>query len=79
MGRVRTYFENLERSRTHAEAFTRLEHPETGLSGLYVDFHGAHNLLERIVRIGEAAEGKLLNSTKVAEFLIDSEVVSRQR
>ncbi|MYC36600.1 MAG: hypothetical protein F4X66_06760 [Chloroflexi bacterium] len=74
LGLVRTYFENLERSRTHTEAFTRLEHPETGLSGLYVDFHGARNLLERIVRIGEAAEGKLLNSTKVARFLIDSEV-----
>ena len=37
-------------------------------------FTGSSNVLERLFRIGEADRSKLLNSTKVARFLIDAGV-----
>ena len=72
MGLVRSYFEDLRHSRGHSRPSVRVEDPETNLSGLFVDFSGSRNTLERVIRIGEAAEGKLLNATKVARFLIDA-------
>ena len=46
--------------------------PRIDLTGLSVDFTGAPNVLERVLRIGEVAEGRLLNATRVARFLIEA-------
>ena len=51
-----------------------VEDPRIDLTGLSVDFTGAPNVLERVLRIGEAAGGRLLNATKVARFLIEAGV-----
>ena len=51
-----------------------MEDPRIDLGGLTVDFAGTPNVLERLFRIGEADPSKLLNSTKVARFLIDAGV-----
>ena len=52
------------------------EDPRIDLTGLSVDFTGSPNVLERLFRIGEADDNKLLNSTKGARFLIDAGVSS---
>ena len=70
---VKADFEGLAPSRVPYVPSHRWGDPDTNLTGLVVDFNGARNTLERILKIGEAAEGKLLNSTTVARFLIDSE------
>ena len=44
----------------------------TDLTGLAVDFTGAANLRERLIRIAQAGEGVLLNLTKVSRFLIEA-------
>ena len=51
---------------------TRPTNPDTDISNLSVNFDGVVNLLDRLIRIGEAAEakGKLLNLTKITEFII---------
>ena len=72
MGMVRTHFERLSRYDGRDELYRRTENAETSLIGLYVDFGGARNLLQRILKIGDAAEGKLLNATMVANFLIET-------
>ncbi len=72
MGMVRIHFERLSRYDGRDEPYRRPENAETSLIGLYVDFGGARNLLQRILRIGDAAEGKLLNATMVANFLIET-------
>ena len=73
IGLVRTHFQGLQSDRTAILPRGLPAGPETSLTGLYVNFTGARNLLERLLRIGEAAKGKLLNSTMVARFLIDTE------
>ena len=40
------------------------------LSGITVDFEGAKNLQERVLRVAEAAPGLYLNVTRAARFLI---------
>ena len=70
---VKAHFEGLAPTRVPYVPSRRWEDSDTNLTGLLVDFSGARNTVERIIRIGEAAEGKLLNSTVVARFLIDSE------
>ena len=72
MGMVRTYFERVSRYDGRDEPYRRAENAETSLIGLYVDFGGARNLLQRILKIGDAAEGKFLNATMVANFLIET-------
>ena len=72
MGMVRTHFEGLSRYDGRGEPYRRAEDAETSLIGLHVDFGGARNLLQRILKIGDAAEGKLLNATMVANFLIET-------
>ena len=44
----------------------------TDLSDLSVDFTGTTNMLERLQRIGQKAEGRLLNLTEVSKFLLRS-------
>ena len=44
----------------------------TDLSDLSVDFTGTTNMLERLRRIGQKAEGRLLNLTEVSRFLLRS-------
>lgn len=55
----------------------QVEDPRMDLTGLSVDFTGAPNVLERVLRIGEAAEGRLLKAKKVARFLIEAGVSRR--
>ena len=42
------------------------------LSGLNVDFAGAKNLPERVLRIAQAMDGKNMNVSSVTRFLITS-------
>ena len=49
-----------------------LAHDTTDLSDLSVNFTGTNNLFERLRRIGQVAEGRLLNLTKVSKFLLAS-------
>lgn len=55
MGMVRTYFERVSRYDAHEEPYRRAENAETSMTGLLVDFRGARNFLELILRMGEAA------------------------
>ena len=83
LGVTRAYFEALSPCGT-APGIQFLGHiPRTGpgkkvadpridLTGLSVNLSGALNNLERLFRIGEADQTKLLNVTKVAQFLIDA-------
>ncbi len=43
---------------------------EDDLTGVIAEFTGCTSILERLVRLAQAAEGRLLNTTKAAEFLI---------
>lgn len=43
--------------------------PDIDLSGVHVNFDGARNLLERVIRIAETAPGTPLNVTQVARLL----------
>ena len=45
---------------------------EDDLTDLVVDFTGCASMLERLIRLAEAAEGRLLNTTKAAQCLIDN-------
>ncbi|MCY4366200.1 MAG: hypothetical protein OXE17_08260 [Chloroflexi bacterium] len=49
-----------------------MPHQTTDLSDLSVNFTGTSNMLERLCRIGRAAEGRLLNLTEVSKFLLKS-------
>ncbi len=44
---------------------------EDDLTGLIVHFHGCTNNVERLIRIAQAAPHKLLNTTKVSQYLLD--------
>ena len=47
-----------------------VEGEEDDLTGLVVDFTGCQSILDRLVRIGQAAPERLLNTTKTAQFLL---------
>ena len=40
------------------------------LTGLEVDLEGAPNLFERLVRIAQAVDGKTINTTQAAKYLV---------
>ena len=44
--------------------------PDIDLSGVYVDFEGAGNPLQRMIRLGETLPGQKLNTTQAAQLLI---------
>ena len=72
IGLVRSHFQGARCVLCNSMSSRPIDKPEINLAGVSVDFRGAGNLLERVIRIGEAveAEGKLLNATEVARFLI---------
>ena len=60
-------------NRSHSAATDSIGNQQkntTDLTGLIVDFAGAANLRERLIRIAQAGEGVLLNITEVSRFLI---------
>lgn len=48
-----------------------LTEDEDDLIGLVVDFTGCANNVDRLVRIGQAAPRKILNTSKVTQYLLD--------
>ena len=48
-----------------------VDEEEDNLSGLMVDFTGCINNVDRLIRIARAAPHKLLNTTKVTQYLLD--------
>ena len=44
---------------------------EDDLSDVIADFTGCNSMLDRLVRVARAAEGRLLNTSKTAQFLLE--------
>ena len=64
------YARFLESSPRRAEAQAAAPSADIDLTQVVVDLRGSRDTLDRVIRVAEAAPGKLLNATQLAKLLI---------